>query len=231
MTKKKAVILFSGGLDSTTCLAIAKDAGFECYALTIHYGQKHNVEVDFAKDYAAKSKDLVEHRVIFLPDIGGFGGSALTDDNLAVPNYEASSTEIPITYLPARNTIFLSLALSWAEVIGANDIYYGANCVDYSLYPDCRPDYIQAFEKVANLATKVGVESAKPVFKIHSPLLLLNKAQIIQLGTKLGVDYAHTISCYRANKEGLACGTCDSCTFRKVGFKEAGVQDPTRYLS
>ena len=229
MHKKKAIILFSGGLDSTTCVAIAKAEGFDCYALSINYGQKHNVEIEFAKEIAAKSSNLIEHRVINLPDIGAFGGSALTDASLDVPDYQVS-TAVPITYVPARNTLFLTLALAWGEVIGAHDIFYGANCIDYSNYPDCRPEYIEAFEKLADLATKAGVNSTAPKFKVHAPLLLLNKAQIIKLGMKLGVNYEATLSCYRAGKEGLACGTCDSCVFRKQGFIDAGVTDPTRYL-
>lgn len=229
MAKKKAVVLFSGGLDSTTCIALANADGFDCYALTIHYGQKHNVEVEFAKAIAAENENIIEHRVIYLPDIGAFGGSALTDATMHVPDYNGS-TEIPTTYVPARNTIFLSLALAWAEVIGANDIFFGANCIDYSQYPDCRPDYIDAFEKLADLATKAGVSSDRPRFKIHAPLLTLNKAQIIQLGMSLGIDYSRTISCYRANDKGAACGTCDSCAYRKRGFTEAGLQDPTRYI-
>lgn len=223
---KKAIILFSGGLDSTTCLAQARADGFECYALSFSYGQKHNVEIEYAKKLAQQFA-VTEHRIISNP-IGDFGGSSLTDPDMAIPDYSGTN-EIPDTYVPARNTIFLAMALSWGEVIGAHDIYFGANCIDYSHYPDCRPEYLEAFEKLATLATKVGVEGG-PKFKVHAPLLHLNKAGIIRLGLNLGVDYGKTISCYRANSAGQSCGTCDCCTHRKRGFAEAGVADPTVYI-
>lgn len=221
---KKALILFSGGLDSTTCLAIAKSQGFACYTLSFAYGQKHQVEVENAKKLAAAS-GVVEHKVLTLP-IDQLGGSSLTDKQIAVEDYTGNAT-IPSTYVPARNTIFLSFALAWAEVINANDIFIGANDVDYSGYPDCRPDYLHAFEKMATLATKRGREGE--AFTIHAPLLRMNKAQIIQTGLQLGVDYSQTISCYRADDAGKACGMCDSCVYRKKGFTEAGVSDPTAY--
>ena len=221
---KKAVILFSGGLDSTTCLAMAQKAGFECYTLSFAYGQKHGAELQVAKDMA-KAMAVQSHRVVQL-DINQFGGSALTDDNLEVPDYE-SSNKIPLTYVPARNTIFLSIALGYAETIGAKAIYIGANAVDYSNYPDCRPEFIHAFEQLANIATRAGVDGT--AFKIYAPLLHLTKAEIIQQGLLLGVDYAKTASCYRLDDNGLACGLCDSCAFRKKGFDDAGVADPTRY--
>lgn len=224
--QKKAVILLSGGLDSTTCLAIAKAQNFACYALSFDYGQKNKSELITAK-YIAEKMGVVEHRIFNLP-IGELHGSALTDDNIAVPDYKGD-TAIPITYVPARNTIFLSIALGWAEIIGAYDIFYGANSIDYSGYPDCRPEYKTAFQHVANLATKAGVESREDVFKIHAPLISLTKKEIIELGIKLGVDYSITVSCYRADDEGLACSTCDSCTFRKKGFAAASIDDPTRY--
>jgi 7-cyano-7-deazaguanine synthase len=222
--QKKAVVLFSGGLDSTTCLAIAKVSGFEVYALSFNYGQKHAVEVERSIEIA-KSYRIADHQVLILP-IANYGGSSLTDVNSSVPDYSDSKV-IPSTYVPARNTIFLSYALGWAEVIGAYDIFIGANHVDYSGYPDCRPDYLQAFETVANLATKAGREGAR--FHIHAPLLELNKAGIIKLGLQHGVNYQQTVSCYRADKNGHACGNCDSCVYRKKGFEEAGVEDPTIY--
>lgn len=221
---KKAIILFSGGLDSTTCLAIAKSQGYECYALSFAYGQKHSVELNCAKDIANKM-NVVEHKILTLP-LNIFQGSSLTDTNLSVPDFQENKS-IPNTYVPARNTIFLSFGLAWSEVINAQDIFIGANDLDYSGYPDCRPEYLQAFERMAMLATKAGIEGAQ--FKIHAPLLRMNKAAIIKTGLELGVDYSQTISCYRADANGLACGNCDSCTYRKKGFKEAGVPDPTRY--
>jgi 7-cyano-7-deazaguanine synthase len=221
---KKAIILFSGGLDSTTCLAIAKRQGFQCYTLSFSYGQKHQVEVERARELAAKY-GVVEHKVLMLP-IGDLGGSSLTDKQLEVADYQADQS-IPATYVPARNTIFLSFALAFGEVIGAQDIFIGANHIDYSGYPDCRPDYLKAFEDMAGLATKAGREGVR--FNIHAPLLSLNKADIIREGSRLGVDYGLTISCYRANAKGEACGSCDSCTFRKIGFIEAGIPDPTPY--
>lgn len=222
--QKKAVILFSGGLDSTTCLAIAKEQGFIPYALSFNYGQKHSVELENAKRIA-KLAGVVEHKIIPL-SLNELGGSSLTDTNLAVPDFNGDS-KIPNTYVPARNTVFLSIALGWAEVLGSYDIFIGANELDYSGYPDCRPEYLRAFESLANLATKAGVEGAR--FKIHSPLLHLSKSKIIQEGSRLGVDYSITVSCYRADTHGRACGTCDSCTYRKKGFNEAGVPDPTLY--
>lgn len=222
--QKKSIILFSGGLDSTTCLAIAKSQGFEMYALSFRYGQKHRVEVERSIEIA-KSYQVASHQVLDLP-LADIGGSSLTDQNQQVPDYQAS-TSIPSTYVPARNTIFLSYALGLAEVIGAHDIFIGANHVDYSGYPDCRPDYLEAFETVANLATKAGREGQR--FHIHAPLLELDKAGIIKLGLGLGVNYQQTISCYRADNKGYACGKCDSCIFRKNGFAGAGVPDPTLY--
>lgn len=220
----KAVILLSGGLDSTTCLAIAKAQGYACYALSFSYGQRHSHEL-VAASRIADELGVVEHRVVNL-DIGQFGGCALTDESMSVPNYE-NNDAIPITYVPARNTIFLATALGWAEVLGAYDIFIGANDVDYSGYPDCRPEFLTAFENMANLATKAGVEGRS--FKIQAPLLTLNKAQIIELGTKLGVDYGLTKSCYKLTDDGKACGLCDSCVFRARGFNEANVADPTLY--
>lgn len=224
--QKKAVILFSGGLDSTTCLAMAKAEGFDCYALSFDYGQKHNVELEGAKKIA-KKWGVVEHKIIPLA-LGQLGGSSLTDKDVEVPDYQGNDA-IPSTYVPARNTVFLAIALGWAEVLEAFDIFIGANDVDYSGYPDCRPEYLKAFETLANLATKAGVQGEH--FHIHAPLLRLKKSEIIQQGMKLGVDYGMTISCYRADREGRACGTCDSCTFRKKGFIDAGVVDPTLYVS
>lgn len=220
---KKAVILLSGGIDSTTTLALVKSKGFECYGLSVAYGQRNYPELNAAQQ-SAKKHGAVEHRVIDV-NINDWGGSALTDHTLEIP--QEFSSDVPITYVPARNTIMLSIALSWAEVLGAHDIFYGANHIDYSNYPDCRPDYIAAFETMANLATRDGVEG-RP-FKIHAPLLEMNKAEIIQLGTKLGVDYSITVSCYDPDSEGLACGLCDACRFRAKGFAEAGINDVTRY--
>ncbi len=224
--QKKAIVLFSGGLDSTTCLAMAKEAGFACHALSFSYGQKHHAEIERAKQLADKM-GVVEHKILQLP-IGELGGSSLTDDALLVPDFQ-ETIGIPNTYVPARNTIFLSFALSWGEIIGAYDIYFGANHVDYSNYPDCRSDYLQAFETLAALATKSGIEQA-PRFTIHTPLLHKNKAAIIQEGLRLGIDYSQTISCYRADAKGRACGKCDSCHFRRKGFNEASVVDPTLYV-
>lgn len=224
--QKKAVILFSGGLDSTTCLAIAKARGFACYALSFDYGQKHHVELEGAKKITKKS-GVVEHKIIPLA-LGQLGGSSLTDKDVEVLDYQGDDA-IPSTYVPARNTVFLAIALGWAEVLGAFDIFIGANNVDYSGYPDCRPEYLKAFETLANLATKAGVEGEH--FYIHAPLLHLKKGEIIKQGIELGVDYGMTISCYRADAQGRACGTCDSCTFRKKGFRDAGVVDPTLYIA
>lgn len=222
---KKAVILFSGGLDSTTCLAIAKSQGFDCYALSFNYGQKHGIELNAAKRIAAHLGAI--HKIIDLP-IGQFGGSALTDSNFEVPEYKPNDG-IPITYVPARNTIFLSFTLAWAEVLGAHDIFIGVSSVDFSGYPDCRPEFIQAFQTMANLATKIGVTEGN--IRIQTPLGVLSKAETISLGLKLGVDYQMTVSCYRANDQGHACGKCDSCMLRKKGFADAGVEDATIYYS
>jgi 7-cyano-7-deazaguanine synthase len=223
MTTKRAVVLVSGGLDSATTLAIAREQGFECYALSFDYGQRHRCEL-VASEAVAESLDAAEHRTFTL-DLRQFGGSALTDDAIAVP--ESGGEGIPVTYVPARNTVFLSLALAWAEVLGAQDIFIGVNAVDYSGYPDCRPEFIAAFERMANLATKAAVEGHP--MRIHAPLIELSKAEIIRSGTRLGVDYAQTVSCYNPTPEGLACGRCDSCRLRAEGFAAAGLPDPTRY--
>jgi 7-cyano-7-deazaguanine synthase len=221
---KNAVVLLSGGLDSATVLAMAHRQGFTCYALSVDYGQRHHAELAAAQR-VAHSLGAHEHRVIHI-DLTGFGGSALTDNAIAVPQQQ--TTGIPLTYVPARNTIMLSMALAWAEVLQARDIFIGVNAVDYSGYPDCRPDYIAAFEKMANLATKAAVEGHP--LTLHAPLLHLSKAEIIQEGTALGVNYAETVSCYQADLAGRACGKCDSCRLRSAGFKAAGVDDPTVYL-
>ncbi|MFV0821733.1 7-cyano-7-deazaguanine synthase QueC [Tatlockia micdadei] len=221
---KKAVVLLSGGLDSTTCLAIAQEKGFACYALSFAYGQRHSAELAAAYR-VAKHFSVAEHRIIDL-DIGQLGGSALTDKSIQVPDY-SGSPEIPVTYVPARNTVFLSYALGFAEVIGARDIFIGVSSVDYSHYPDCRPEYIAAFQTLANLATKAGVEGDS--FSLHAPLQHLSKAETILVGSKLGVDYALTVSCYQATESGKACGRCDSCRFRKQGFEAAQLPDPTFY--
>lgn len=218
-----AVVLLSGGLDSATTLAIAKSQGFACYCLSLDYGQRHRAELAAAAK-VAQSLGAAEHRVMQL-DLASFGGSALTDTNLAVPTTPAAG--IPITYVPARNTIMLSLALAWSEVLGVRDIFIGVNAVDYSGYPDCRPEYIAAFEHLANLATKAGVEGAH--LTLHTPLIQLSKADIIRQGLQLGVDYALTVSCYQADAQGRACGVCDSCRLRKKGFADAGYPDPTPY--
>lgn len=219
----KAIVLLSGGLDSATTLAIAREEGHECHCLTIDYGQRHRSEID-AASRVARSLGAAGTRVIKL-DLAAFGGSALTDRTLAVP--ESASTGIPITYVPARNTVMLSIALAWAEVLPAQDVYFGANAVDYSGYPDCRPEYMRAFEALANLATKAAVEGRRLV--LHTPIITLSKADIIRRGAALGVDYALTVSCYQATAEGLACGRCDSCRLRRAGFAAAGLPDPTRY--
>ncbi len=230
-----AVVLFSGGLDSTTILTLAKQLGYRCYALSVHYGQKHSSELEAAKQIA-NSLGVERHEIIHL-DLPRFGGSALTDHSLHIPtsndrtNLSSKEVAIPITYVPARNTIMLSLALAWAESLSSLDIFYGANAVDYSGYPDCRPEYVRSFETMANLATKAGVESLDPQnrFRIHAPIIQMSKAQIIQLGLQMGIDYSQTVSCYQANPQGHACGICESCQLRKAGFAEAGVADPTQY--
>ena len=218
-----AVVLLSGGLDSATTLAIARAAGHACYALSIDYGQRHRLELEAARRVAV-SLGAVEHRVMKI-DTAGIGGSALTD--LRVPVPESPGTGIPATYVPARNTAFLALALGWAEVLGAREIYVGVNAVDYSGYPDCRPEFIAAFEGLANLATRAGVEGER--FRVRAPLIDLSKAEIIRRGVALGVDYGLTLSCYQPDAEGRACGRCDSCRLRRVGFESAGMADPTRY--
>lgn len=220
---KSAVILLSGGLDSATVLAMARQQGYACYVLSVDYGQRHHAELAAAQ-CVAQSLGALEQRVISV-DLTGFGGSALTDTHIAVPQQPAPG--IPLTYVPARNTIMLSLALAWAEVLQAQDIFIGVNAVDYSGYPDCRPEYIAAFEYMANLATKAAVEGRR--LTLHTPLLHLSKADIIKLGVQLGVDYSLTVSCYQADAEGRACGVCDSCRLRHAGFKAAGIADPTRY--
>jgi len=220
---KKAVVLLSGGLDSATTLAIAKQQGYVCYALSFDYGQRHGAELNSAKRIARESR-VAEHKLIRI-ELESIGGSALTDTRIAVP--DQPQTGIPVTYVPARNTVFLAFALGWAEVLGAADIFIGVNAVDFSGYPDCRPEYIQAFERLAGLATKAGVEGR--VFKIHTPLIDLTKADIIRTGMALGLDYTHTVSCYSADDLGRACGVCDSCRLRAAGFAAAGIADPTRY--
>ena len=223
---RRAVVLLSGGLDSATTLAIARDAGFECYCLSLDYGQRHRAELDAAAR-VAKALGAAEHRVLTM-GLGQFGGSALTDTAIDVP-VAGETGGIPVTYVPARNTIMLSFALAWAEVLGSRDIFVGVNAVDYSGYPDCRPEYIAAFEAMANLATKAAVEGAK--LAIHAPLIDLSKAQIIARGSALGVDYRMTVSCYQADEEGLACGVCDSCRLRREGFAAASLGDATRYVA
>ncbi|NNK52189.1 MAG: 7-cyano-7-deazaguanine synthase QueC [Xanthomonadales bacterium] len=221
MPKKRAVILVSGGLDSVTALAMAQDQGFDCHALSVDYGQRHSSELDAARRVA----DAADVSLKILPlDLRAIGGSALTDD-IDVP--EGGTQGIPVTYVPARNTIMLSLALAYAEVLGAEDIFIGVNAVDYSGYPDCRPEFIEAYQSMARLATKAAVEGAG--MTIHTPLIDLTKAEIIRAGDRLGVDYGLTVSCYQADGEGRACGVCDSCRIRKEGFTSAGLPDPTRY--
>jgi 7-cyano-7-deazaguanine synthase len=221
--QKRAVILVSGGLDSTTVLAMARARGYACYTLSFDYGQRHRSELLAAERVSAALGD-VEHKVVKL-NLDSIGGSALTDTDIAVPEEETEG--IPVTYVPARNTVFLSIALGWAEVLDARDIFIGVNAVDYSGYPDCRPEYIAAFEAMANLATKAGVEGRN--IRIHTPLMDLGKDDIIRAGQALGVDYSLTVSCYQATDEGVACGKCDSCRLRRQGFADAGVADPTRY--
>jgi 7-cyano-7-deazaguanine synthase len=220
---KKAVVLLSGGLDSATVLAIARSEGYETYALSVSYGQRHAAELQAAERVAQRlgAKALQRMQV----NLDAVGGSALTDHSIAVP--EAPTTGIPVTYVPARNTLFLSLALGWAEVLGATDLFIGVNAVDYSGYPDCRPEFVHAFEILANLATRAGVEGAR--FRIHTPLIQLAKAEIIRRGAALGVDFSETVSCYQADADGRACGRCDSCRIRRDGFAAAGLADPTRY--
>ncbi len=220
---RKAVILLSGGLDSATVLAIAREQGYEPYALSIAYGQRHNAELDAAHRLAIAS-GVKQHQLIQV-NLDAFGGSALTDASIAVP--EAPTSGIPVTYVPARNTLFLSLALGWAEVLGARDIFVGVNAVDYSGYPDCRPAFIEAFERLAAVATKAGVDGDR--FVIHAPLIEMSKAEIVRAGTRLGVDYAQTVSCYQADASGRACGRCDACRLRREGFEAAGIPDPTVY--
>lgn len=222
----KAVVLLSGGLDSATTLAIANSRGYECHALSVQYGQRHGSELAAATK-VAQSVGAREHKIIEL-DLTLFGGSALVDKTRSIPA-AGIKAGIPVTYVPARNTIMLSLALAWAEVLESHDIFVGVNSVDYSGYPDCRPEYIAAFEKMANLATKAAVEGAR--LSIHAPLIILSKAEIIRRGITLGVDYSLTVSCYQADESGLACGVCDSCRIRRAGFAAAGVTDPTRYQS
>lgn len=219
----RAVVLLSGGLDSATSLAWARSLGFVCHALSVHYGQRHDAELAAAVRVAA-ALGAAEHRIMRV-DLAGIGGSALTDANIAVP--AAGGAGIPVTYVPARNTLLLSLALGWAEVLGATDIVIGVNAVDYSGYPDCRPEFIAAFEELCQLATRAGVEGAR--FRVHAPLLMLHKAEIIRRGVALGVDYGLTVSCYQADDSGRACGRCDACALRRAGFQAAGIADPTRY--
>jgi 7-cyano-7-deazaguanine synthase len=224
MNTKHAVVLLSGGLDSATTLAIAQSQGFICHAVSFDYGQRHRAELQ-AADRVARSLGAAEHRTMRI-DFAGIGGSALTDNSIAVP--EVAQSGIPITYVPARNTVFLSLALGWAEVLQSADIFIGVNAVDYSGYPDCRPEFITAFARLADLATKAGVEGSSH-FQIHAPLIQLTKAEIIKQGLQLGVDYSQTVSCYQADEQGGACGRCESCRLRRAGFEQAGVADPTRY--
>jgi 7-cyano-7-deazaguanine synthase len=220
---KRAIVLLSGGLDSATVLAIARSKNFECHALSVEYGQRHRAELDAAQRIAA-ALGAYEHRTMRV-DLAGIGGSALTDNRVPVP--EALEPGIPVTYVPARNTLFLSLALGWAEVIGAGDIFVGVNAVDYSGYPDCRPAFIRAFEELARVATKTGVEGGR--FKIHAPLIEMSKADIIRAGMVLGVDFGATVSCYQATADGRACARCDSCRLRAAGFAAANIPDPTAY--
>lgn len=221
----RAVVLVSGGLDSATTLAMARQQNFDCFALSVDYGQRHRIELECAARIAA-ALGAREHKVVKL-DLTTFGGSALTDQSIAVPTAN-SSGGIPSTYVPARNTIMLSLALAWAEVLGSGDIFIGANAVDYSGYPDCRPEYLQAYEAMANLATKAGVEGER--LHIHAPLVDFSKGKIIKMGFDLGVDFSQTVSCYQPNDNGLACGQCDSCKIRRKGFKDADITDPTAYV-
>ena len=225
MTDKRPVILLSGGLDSATVLAMAREQGYACYSMSFDYGQRHRAELQ-ASVRVAEQLGVVEHKVVGL-NLNGIGGSALTDQAIAVPE-DGLAEGIPVTYVPARNTVFLALALGWAEVLSAQDIFIGVNAVDYSGYPDCRPAFIEAFQQLANLATRAGVEGAG--FRIRAPLQDMSKAQIIAEGVRLGVDYALTVSCYQADEQGRACGKCDSCRLRAAGFAAAGVADATRYF-
>jgi 7-cyano-7-deazaguanine synthase len=220
----RAVVLVSGGLDSATTLAMARSERFECFALSVDYGQRHRIELTCAARIAGEL-GAHEHKIVSL-DLTTFGGSALTDQSIVVPNANVA-VGIPSTYVPARNTIMLSLALAWAEVLGCRDIFIGANAVDYSGYPDCRPEYLRAYETMANLATKAGVEGAR--LRIHAPLVAFSKAEIIQTGTQLGVNFSQTMSCYQPDEKGLACGQCDSCEIRRKGFEDANITDPTAY--
>lgn len=224
MNDKKAVILLSGGLDSATVIAMAKADGYTCYSMSFDYGQRHRAELQ-AAERVARQLGVIEHKVIGL-NLNGIGGSALTDNSIAVP--ESPTEGIPATYVPARNTVFLALALGWAEVLGARDIFIGVNAVDYSGYPDCRPEFVDAFERMANLATRAGVQGQG--FSIRAPLQQMSKGEIIRAGMRLGVDYALTVSCYQADDDGRACGKCDSCRLRAAGFAAAGVPDATRYF-
>ncbi|SHH29680.1 7-cyano-7-deazaguanine synthase [Hydrocarboniphaga daqingensis] len=220
---RRAVVLLSGGLDSATVMAIARSEGYELYAISVAYGQRHMAEIKASAD-VARSLGARRHQVMHV-NLNDVGGSALTDTSIDVP--ETPSEGIPVTYVPARNTLFLSLALGWAEVVGATDIFIGVNAVDYSGYPDCRPEFVAAFERLANVATRVGIEGGG--IQIHTPLIDLSKADIVRIGTQLGVDYAQTVSCYQADDQGRACGRCDSCRLRRAGFESAGITDPTRY--
>jgi len=222
---KKAVVLLSGGMDSATVLAMAKAEGFDCHCLTVDYGQRHRAELAAAA-HVARALGAAGHRLVKL-DLAAIGGSALTDRTIAVP--EAPTAGIPVTYVPARNTLLLALGLGLAEVLGAQDLYFGANAVDYSGYPDCRPEFVRAFEALANLATRAAVEGKK--LTLHAPIINLTKAEIIRAGRKLGVDFAQTVSCYQATPDGLACGRCDACRLRRAGFETAGMPDPTRYAA
>ena len=227
---KPAVVLVSGGMDSAVVLAMAQEQGYACHALSVRYGQRHTSELD-AADRVARALDAVAHKTVEV-DLRSIGGSALTDSQIDVPldsPQHPGGPAIPVTYVPARNTIMLSLALGWAEVLGAADIFCGVNAIDYSGYPDCRPEFITAFEGLANLATKAGVEGAG--FRIHAPLLHLGKADIVREGLRLGVDFAQTVSCYQADAKGRACGHCDACRLRAEGFAAAGIDDPTRYVA
>ncbi|MDR0576269.1 MAG: 7-cyano-7-deazaguanine synthase QueC [Candidatus Accumulibacter sp.] len=226
VSPRRAVVLLSGGIDSATCLAIARDAGFDCHCLSLDYGQRHRAELEAARR-VAQALGAKEHRVVRL-DLAAFGGSALTDRNIDVPT-DGAEGGIPVTYVPARNTVMLSLALAWAETLESRAIFIGVNAVDYSGYPDCRPEFVSAFERLANLATKAGVEGRRVT--IHAPLIDLSKARIIRRGSALGVDYGITVSCYQADDRGRACGLCDSCRLRREGFAAAGIADPTPYAA